>query len=149
MADTRFPTALQIVVTVAMNDAAGVRTTSPILADALDTNASFVRKLVSVMTKAGILTSSDGASGGIRLARSAHEIQLLELHSAVLPDQKSWSARESIPSVCAVTRNIGAVSDQLGQRADAAIAKVLRDVSVADCIAQIANLEEAAAPPKE
>ena len=142
MGDTRFPTALQIVVTVAVNEAAGVRTTSPMLAAALDTNPSFVRKLVSTLTKAGILSSSDGASGGIRLARGPESIQLLELHNAILPDQTSWSTRETIPSICAVTRNIGAISDQLSERADAAIAKVLSGVSVADCIKQITELEQ-------
>lgn len=145
MADTRFPTGLQIVVTVAVNETAGVRTTSPMLAEALDTNASFVRKLVSTLTKAGILVSSDGASGGIRLARKPEDIQLLELHNAILPDQKSWSVRETIPSVCVVTRNIGTISGELSERADAAVARVLGGVSVADCVKQIAELEAAAA----
>jgi len=141
MADTRFPTALHIVITVAINETAGVRTTSPMLAIALDTNASFVRKLVSILGKAGILASSDGAGGGIRLARPSEDIQLFDLHNAILPEQKSWSARETIPSVCAVSRNIGALSSQLSERADAAVARVLSGVSLADCVKQITDLE--------
>jgi len=144
MADTRFPTALHIVVTVAVNEAAGVRTTSPVLAEALNTNASFVRKLVSTLTKAGILASKDGSGGGIGLARKSEKIQLIEIYNAILPDQRSWAAREKIPSLCAVTRNIGTISDQLGEHADAAVARVLGGVSIADCVAKIAELETSA-----
>lgn len=141
MADTRFPTALQIVVTVAVNEAAGVRTTSPMLAVALDTNPSFVRKLVSTLSKASILTSSDGSGGGVGLAKPPGDILLLEIHNAIFPEQKSWQAREKIAPMCAVTRNIGAISGQLSERADAAVANVLSSVTIADCISQIAELE--------
>ena len=144
MGDTRFPTALQIVVTVAVNEAAGVRTTSPQLATSLDTNPSFVRKIVSTLSKSGILISSDGVSGGIRLARPAPDIKLLEIHGSVLPEQKAWSARENIPTICSVTRNISAVSDQLSARADKAVAGVLEGVTVQDCIDRINQLDRAA-----
>jgi Rrf2 family transcriptional repressor of oqxAB len=144
MSDTRFPTALQIVVTVAVNEAAGVRTTSPQLATSLDTNPSFVRKIVSTLSKSGILISSDGVSGGIRLARPAPDIKLLEIHGSVLPEQKAWSARENIPTICSVTRNISAVSDQLSARADKAVAGVLEGVTVQDCIDRINQLDRAA-----
>jgi len=144
MSDTRFPTALQIVVTVAVNEAAGVRTTSPQLAAGLDTNPSFVRKIVSTLSKSNILVSSDGVSGGIRLARPAPDIKLLEIHGSVLPEQKAWSARENIPTVCSVTRNIGAVSDQLSARADRAVAGVLEGVTVQDCIDKINQLDRTA-----
>jgi Rrf2 family transcriptional regulator, repressor of oqxAB len=144
MSDTRFPTALQIVVTVAVNEAAGVRTTSPQLAASLDTNPSFVRKIVTTLSKSGILISSDGVSGGIRLARPAPDIKLLEIHGSVLPEQKAWSARENIPTICSVTRNISAVSDQLSARADKAVAGVLEGVTVQDCIDRINQLDRAA-----
>lgn len=144
MSDTRFPTALQIVVTVAVNEAAGVRTTSPQLATSLDTNPSFVRKIVSTLSKSGILISSDGVGGGIRLARPAPDIKLLEIHGSVLPEQKAWSARENIPTICSVTRNISAVSDQLSARADKAVAGVLEGVTVQDCIDRINQLDRAA-----
>ncbi|WP_313759972.1 Rrf2 family transcriptional regulator, partial [Rhizobium sp.] len=69
MIDTRFSTAMQIVVSVAVNDEAGVRSTSQSLAAGLDTNASFVRKLLPPLTESGILVSAAGSKGGIRLAR--------------------------------------------------------------------------------
>jgi len=39
----------------------------------------FVRRLVGTLVKGGILTSSRGSAGGIRLARPAREITLLDL----------------------------------------------------------------------
>jgi len=90
------------------------------------------------------LASKDGSGGGIGLARKSEKIPLIEIYNAILPDQRSWAAREKIPSLCAVTRNIGTISDQLGEHADAAVARVLSGVSIADCVAKIAELETSA-----
>jgi len=103
-----------------------------------------VRKLVSTLTKVGILASKGGPGGGIGLARKSEKVHLIEIHNAVLPDQRSWAAREEIPCLCAVTRNIGTISDQLSEHADAAVARVLSGVTIADCVAKIAELEASA-----
>ncbi|WP_413710643.1 Rrf2 family transcriptional regulator [Rhizobium sp. Rhizsp82] len=141
MGNTRFPTALQIVVTVATNEAAGIRTTSPSLADGLNTNASFVRKIVATLCKAALLSTSGGVSGGIRLARSAQSICLLDIHGAVLPDSTAWTARHCLPGMDRVSRNIETIADDLAARADKAIAAELIKTTVQDCIDEIANLE--------
>ncbi len=143
MADTRFPTALQIVVIVASNEATGTRTTSSLLAEGLNTNPSFVRKLVSTLTRAGILKSSDGASGGVQMAKKPGDVSLLEINRAILPQQRPWTPRKNLPSSCTVTRNIGELSNALGDQADSAVSDFLKGVSVKDCMLQIAELERA------
>ena len=52
MIDLRFPTALQMVLSVALADRDGFRCTSQILADGLSTNPSFIRKLLVMSVKA-------------------------------------------------------------------------------------------------
>jgi len=71
MIDTRFSTALQIVISVAVNEEANLRTTSQSLAQGLDTSASFVRKLLLPLNESGIIATAQGGKGGISLASRA------------------------------------------------------------------------------
>ena len=45
--------------------------------------ATFLAKIVSQLSAAGILRATRGAHGGVRLARSAHDISLLEVVEAI------------------------------------------------------------------
>ena len=141
MGDTRFTSALQVAVVVAMNQAAGIRTTSSSLAEGLNTNASFVRKIVAVLVKARLLTTSDGSHGGVRLSRPAALINLLEIHEAIVPEAKAWAVRENLSKTDAISAAIGNVSEEVGSRADKAVANILFSTSLQDCVDQIAELE--------
>lgn len=55
MLDFRFPTALQMVLSVAVAEKQGMRSTSATLAAALEANPSFIRKLMVPLTKDGII----------------------------------------------------------------------------------------------
>ena len=55
MLDYRFPTALQMVLSVAMAEQMGERSTSAILAYGLEANPSFIRKLMVPLTRDGII----------------------------------------------------------------------------------------------
>ena len=140
MADSRFPTALQIVVSVAVNGEIGTRTTSSSLALALDTNASFVRKTVAELVKAKILSSTEGVSGGVRLAKRPEEITLAMIRKVAVPDPRSWAARE-IPAVCVVTRHIGTLSELVCAQAEGAVDGVLNSITVRQCIDDLFALD--------
>ncbi|MCR1320546.1 hypothetical protein NR352_26955, partial [Enterobacter soli] len=58
MLDYRFPTALQMVLSVAMAEQLGERSTSAILAYGLEANPSFIRKLMVPLTRDGIIVVS-------------------------------------------------------------------------------------------
>ncbi|WP_413711749.1 RrF2 family transcriptional regulator [Rhizobium sp. Rhizsp82] len=141
MADTRFPTALQIVVTAAINERQGVRTTSSTLADSLETNSSFVRKTLSTMAKAGIISASEGAQGGIKLAKPANQITLQMVRDATTPDARAWAQRDVSQPACLVTRNIGGLSEMLCSKADDAIAGVLSSMTIEDCLNELHRLD--------
>lgn len=76
MLDYRFPTALQMVLSVAMAEQLGERSTSAILAYGLEANPSFIRKLMVPLTRDGIIVSTLGRNGSIHLGRPAEEITL-------------------------------------------------------------------------
>lgn len=69
MLDYRFPTALQMVLSVAMAEQLGERSTSAILAYGLEANPSFIRKLMVPLTRDGIIVSTLGRNGSIHLGR--------------------------------------------------------------------------------
>jgi Rrf2 family transcriptional repressor of oqxAB len=141
MIDTRFSTAMQIVVSVAVNDEAGVRSTSQSLAVGLDTNASFVRKLLPPLTESGILVSAAGSKGGIRLARPSKEILLSEIYAAVTGSRKLWATRHEIPHAGLVGENIGDLSEYLCDRAEQAVVDMLGAVTVEDSVAELRRLD--------
>ena len=74
MLDYRFPTALQMVLSVAMAEQSGERSTSAILAYGLEANPSFIRKLMVPLARDGIIVSTLGRNGSIHLGRPADKI---------------------------------------------------------------------------
>src|SRR5712672_974978 len=88
MIDLRFPTALQMVLSVALADQDGFRCTSQILADGLSTNPSFVRKLLVPLTREGMIVASIGMGGGLHLGRPPGEITLRDIYVAVTEDKR-------------------------------------------------------------
>lgn len=95
MLDYRFPTALQMVLSVAMAEQMGERSTSAILAYGLEANPSFIRKLMVPLTRDGIIVSTLGRNGSIHLGRPADKITLRDIYLSVIEDKKrpaAWSA---------------------------------------------------------
>jgi Rrf2 family transcriptional repressor of oqxAB len=93
MLDYRFPTALQMVLSVAMAEQLGQRSTSAILAYGLEANPSFIRKLMVPLTRDGIIVSTLGRNGSIHLGRPAESITLRDIYVSVIEDKKLWASR--------------------------------------------------------
>lgn len=141
MIDTRFSTAMQIVISVAVNDEAGTRTTSQSLAVALDTSSSFVRKLLLPLTEASILVASPGGKGGVRLARPRNDIQLAEIYAVVTGNKRLWATRHEIPHEGLVGENICDLSEYLCDRAEQAVVDMLGSVTIEDSVAELRRLD--------
>nr|VXZ81486.1 iron-responsive transcriptional regulator [Klebsiella pneumoniae] len=87
MLDYRFPTALQMVLSVAMAEQMGERSTSAILAYGPEANPSFIRKLMVPLTRDGIIVSTLGRNGSIHLGRPADKITLRDIYLSVIEDK--------------------------------------------------------------
>ncbi|VTM90692.1 iron-responsive transcriptional regulator [Raoultella ornithinolytica] len=105
MLDYRFPTALQMVLSVAMAEQLGQRSTSAILAYGLEANPSFIRKLMVPLTRDGIIVSTLGRNGSIHLGRPAESITLRDIYVSVIEDKKLWASRPDVPARCVVSAN--------------------------------------------
>src|SRR5260370_12867971 len=106
-ADVRFPTALQMAVSVALADRDGFRCTSQVLGDGLGTNPSFVRQLLVPLRQDGIIDASVGKGGGLHLARPAANITLRDIYSSITGEKRILAARPLVPPRCRVSANIG------------------------------------------
>ncbi|MBK0003292.1 Rrf2 family transcriptional regulator [Erwinia sp. S43] len=137
MLDNRFPTALQMVLCIAKADSEDKRCTSKILADGLDANPSFVRKLMVPLTRDGIIVSTLGRCGTIRLGRPAEQITLCEIYTSVTNDKPLMASRPEVPARCVVSANACRFFKELAKEAEQASLDVLARRTVADALREI------------
>ncbi|MBP2171483.1 Rrf2 family transcriptional repressor of oqxAB [Erwinia toletana] len=137
MLDYRFPTALQMVLSVAMAEQLGKRSTSAILAYGLEANPSFIRKLMVPLTRDGIILSTLGRTGSIHLGRPAEEITLRDIYSSVIEDKRIWAARPEVAARCVVSANACWYFKSIVDEAEQASLNVLAGRTVADALAAL------------
>jgi Rrf2 family protein len=106
--------------------------TSAYIAGSVNTNAGVIRRLLSMLARAGMVRSQLGAGGGARLAKPADHIRLLDIYQAVeAPDVFALHRSPPNPK-CPVGKHIQpALSSVLG-RAERALEEKLGDVTIAD-----------------
>jgi Rrf2 family transcriptional regulator, repressor of oqxAB len=137
MIDTRFSTALQIMIVVAVDGERNVRCTSNTLAANLNTNASFVRKMLMQLGEAGVISSSAGNGGGVRLARRPNQIKLNEIYQAVMAQSRLMESRTDVGGECSITGKLAQFSEQLCQRAEAAVTDLLSSLTLQNSLDEL------------
>lgn len=142
MIDLRFPTALQMVLSVAMAHEQNTPCTSAELATALGANPAMVRKLMVPLGRDGIIVSSPGRNGGIRLGRSPESITLLDVHRASVECKRLFAGRPNVPAICMVSRNIARFFDDLTDEAMAQVSALLAGRTIADSLQAIHALDD-------
>ena len=141
MIDIRFPTALHLMLSLALAHTEGVeQLSSAELANGLGANPSLVRKLLVPLASAGLVHATYGRDGGIRLGRSANSITLREIYSAVIGEKSLWAPR-SVPHRCLVSSNVERYFVGLATNADNAVLKTLEHKTLADSLAELRKLD--------
>ena len=141
MIDVRFPTALQMLLTLALAEAQGhERLSSSHLAKGLDAHPTFVRKLLQPLADAGLVDSAFGREGGVRLRRRPEKITLQDVYLAVIGDKRLWEPR-SVPHRCLVSSNMERYFVGLAAKADRAVMKTLGGRTLADSLAELRVME--------
>lgn len=139
MLDYRFPTALQMVLSVAMAEQSGERSTSAILAYGLKANPSFIRKLMVPLTRDGIIVST--------LGRPAEEITLRDIYVSVIEDKKLWASRPDIPARCVVSANACWYFKSIADEAEQASLEVLARHTVASALEEVKKADTSGCDP--
>jgi Rrf2 family transcriptional repressor of oqxAB len=126
MIDIRFPTALQMMLSLALAQEEPVtHLSSSQLAQSLGANPSFVRKLLVPLVQDGIVESIMGKSGGVRLARTPDQITLRDIYRSIVMDKKIWTPRTGIPHKCVVSSNVRGYFEELIDDAEEAVLSML------------------------
>ena len=110
------------------------------MAMSIGTNASYVRKILSLLKKAGIVDGHRGISGYTMLL-PPEQLTLLQIYQAVMeqPSPHLLDIHQNSSDRCVVGRYIRPVLSGMFSGVEDAFARALGEKTLADCIAGIQN----------
>lgn len=139
----RFAVAVHIATILALHRESPA--TSDWIAGSVNTNPVVVRRILSALAKAGLVTSQRGIAGGSSLAKEPKDISLLDLYRAV-DEQEAQALHHQPPNPrCPVGAHILPVLVDILARAEAAKEQELAQVTVGDVAAAVQGRAAAAA----
>ena len=142
MIDVSFPTALQMMLSLALAQAEGVeRLSSAELAEGVDSNPTFVRRLLVPLMQAGFVRSTMGRDGGVSLSVDAAAITLGEIYKVTMGGKRLWSGRSDIPHRCLVSCNVERFFGNLAGEVDESVLRLLSKRTLADALLELRTLD--------
>lgn len=133
--DTKFSVAVHILILISespnlMN--------SEQMAGSVGTNASYIRKILALLKKSGVVDSHRGVSG-YTLTTTSDQLTLLRIYQAVMEEPKIhlWDIHQNPNDQCLVGRHISPVLTDMFENMEEAFARMLAQKTLADCIAGI------------
>ncbi|MBM7046497.1 Rrf2 family transcriptional regulator [Rhizobium lusitanum] len=142
MIDVRFPTALQMMLSLALAQVEGVeRLSSAELAEGVNSNPTFVRRLLVPLMQADLVRSTMGRDGGVSLSVDAAAITLGEIYKATVGDKKLWTGRSDIPHRCLVSCNVERFFGNLADEVDESVLHLLGGRTLADALLELRTLD--------
>lgn len=137
-ANTQFAIAVHILAVLGCHsDDQSQPVTSALLASSVNAGPSFVRRTLSVLSKAGLVRTSRGASGSCTLAKPAEDITLLEIYRAV--DAPKVFALHSYPpqEECTVSCRFHKVMNRHLESAQESMESSLAQATLVDLIQEM------------
>lgn len=107
------------------------------LAHSIDTNPVVVRRLLSQLSKSGLVKTSRGKTGGVTLLKDMQNITLkdiyeaLEIHDPITPHNKSPQKD------CPVSCSIHSIMTHVSQEAHKSLTKYLESKKLSDLVKKI------------
>ena len=133
--DTKFSVAVHVLILISESP-------PPINSDqmalSVGTNASYVRKILALLKKAGIVDGHRGISG-CTLLFTPEQLTLLQIYQAVMeePSPHLLDIHQNPSDRCIVGRHIRPVLSGMFADVEDAFARALAEKTLADCIADI------------
>jgi Rrf2 family protein len=135
---SRFTVAVHILSLLALEPSA--HCTSEWIAGSVNTNPVVVRRIIGKLKKAGLVDVRPGA-GGAYLLKETKEITLLDIYRAVevVEEGELFQFHEQPNPNCPVGANIQAVLEIILLRAQAAMEKILEEISLEELVNNLAK----------
>jgi Rrf2 family protein len=137
--NTHFAVATHILVFIA--EKAGEPVTSESVAGSVGTNASFARRILARLGRAGLTRAQEGSGGGAVLARPAHQITLRDIYHAVDDDHELVPLHPSPHPQCPIGRNIKDVLGGTVAEVEQTVDRELSKTTVADLLRDVTRRE--------
>lgn len=136
MVDTRFSVSIQIMMTLAAHNDELVN--SELLSKVLKTNPTFVRKLVSNLVSANLITSFRGKGGGIKIATDPSNISLREIYCASTQEKTLVKVhKKPVSKTCSVSCCINDVLQSVVSGIEQSTHKYLEGKTLNDLMSQV------------
>ena len=147
-ANTRFAVAVHAMGMLAFGEELNV--TSDDIAKSVGTNPVVVRRLLSQLTRRGLVAVKQGAGGGARLARPPQKITLADIYLSLDEGPLFQVPLLGERHECAVGRNVGPVLTGVLHAAEKGLIAELQRVTLTDVIGQVSRrVRREGCAPKE
>ena len=142
--DTKFSTAIHLLILVSEAESP---LSSEQIARSVGTNASYIRKVATRLSRAGIIESIPGFS----LIEAPRDIALLDVYRAVEEAEAVhvFDIHQNPNDACIVGRNIRPVLNGMFREAEQTVERKLADTTLADCISQMRAHIDAQTPEQK
>ena len=130
--DTKFSSSIHMLILICESE---TPMNSEQIATSVGTNASYIRKLTTRLSKAGIIEGRRGVSG-FRLVKNPEDISLLDIYKAVMETDKLhlFDLHQNPNDACIVGHNIRRVLGDMFRDMEESVEKRLQGMTLADCI---------------
>ena len=131
MDNTQFSIAVHLM--LGLGTHAGQAVPSAALAQSVNTSPSFVRRVVSKLSRAGLIRTTTGKNGACMLTKDLTTITLLDIYRAVEPPKvfaiHGYPVKRDCPVSCGIKGALGKVLNTAQQSMEAGLKKMrLSDV---------------------
>lgn len=130
--DTKFSSSIHALILISESEKP---MNSDQIAESVGTNASYIRKLTTRLSKAGIIEGRRGVSG-FRLNRNPDDISLLDIYKAVMETDSLhlFDLHQNPNDACIVGHNIRPVLSAMFRDMEESVENRLQKMTLADCI---------------
>jgi Rrf2 family protein len=131
--DNRFAVATHCIAVLAFSN--GDAVSANYIASAIVTNPVMVRQIMGLLKKGNLVKSHSGSKGGFQLARSPHEITLLDIYRSINP-KRPFTRQHGFPASdeCEGGERVHSVLIQIYERADTLLEEVFRSNTMQDIL---------------
>lgn len=127
MLDSHFDTTLKIMINLAVKNEEVHSSES--LAQSLGTNSAFIRKIMAKLSRAGLILTKRGQSGGVSLLKNPKDISLKDIYLAA-NDRINLSEVKKTRSDCSVSCSAQNILLKLSSRLESAHLLILSRIKL-------------------
>ena len=135
MVNQQFATAVHVLTALAFHKKSLM--SSEVLAQSVNTNPVVIRRLLSQLTKAHLVSTTRGKAGGVKLAQEPYAITLKDVYLALSPSDPMAPRDKAAMKECPVSCSMFSIMTHVSEGTQKATMKYLESQKLSDLIKKI------------